>query len=524
MKSKNINIEVTLISIVIVLLIAVSLLVIPEQSLSAINVAFNFVSTVFGTPLLWFSLFATLMCFYLALSKYGKIRLGEGSADFSLFSYIGMMICAGLASASVYFSFVEWIFFYTGPAIGIEPMSVEASEWAPAYSFTYWGLISWPPFALAAIPIALSYYKRNNTALRFSIVCEDLFNLKEKSLIGKIIDILFIVTTLGGLSVTLGLGVPLISTMVSYIAGTPDNFASQVVIVIVISVIFTLSSYVGLEKGMRKISDTNIYLAIIFVIILLVTGPTLFIVKYLTNGFGLAVQNYLRILLWTDPVNNAGFSEAWVIFYICFAVAYAPLMSLFITKISKGRTIKEMILSTVVGGTFGCILLFGINGGFGMHAQLTGAKDIVGIFNSSGAGETIIAILSMVPLPVKLMTTVFFIMLLLFLSTSLDSASFSLASTATKTMSKEESPSPLLRLFWCILLALIPLGLMFAGAPLSALQTVSIVTAIPFAGVIVVYIIKSFKWLNEEVAKLEESKPITKEEALDKDNLQTEPA
>ena len=123
LKVKNINLEITAISIVIIFAIAISLIIAPEQSLNAIDGLFNFVSTVFGTPLLWFSLAATIICFYLALSRYGKITLGDGEPSYSLFSYIGMMICAGLASASVYFSFVEWIFFYTSPALGIEPMS-----------------------------------------------------------------------------------------------------------------------------------------------------------------------------------------------------------------------------------------------------------------------------------------------------------------------------------------------------------------------------------------------------------------
>ncbi len=506
MKVKNINLEITAISIVIIFAIAISLIIAPEQSLNAIDGLFNFVSTVFGTPLLWFSLAATIICFYLALSRYGKITLGDGEPSYSLFSYIGMMICAGLASASVYFSFVEWIFFYTSPALGIEPMSAQAAEWAPAYSFSYWGLFSWPPFALAALPIAISYYKRNNEGLRFSVVCEDLFNLKKNSLIGRIIDILFVVTTLGGLSVTLGLGVPLISSMFSFIFGVPDNFTTQVIIVIAIAVIFSLSSYIGLEKGMRRISDANIYIAIVFIMVLLITGPTVFILKYTTNGFGLAAQNYLRILLWTDPVNNSGFSERWVIFYICFAVAYAPLMALFITKISKGRTIKEMILSTVLGGTLGCIALFGINGGYGMHAQVTGKMDVVSLYNESGAGETVLGVLSMLPLPLKLSAIVFTIMLMLFLATSLDSASFSLAATATKNLGPDENPSPMLRLFWCLLLALIPLGLMFAGAPLSAIQTVCLAAATPFAIVSIVFIFKSMKWLEEIITRAKNNK------------------
>lgn len=504
MKDKNINVEITVLSIVGVLAVALSLIVSPEASLKAINGVFDFISTAFGTPLLWYSLAATLICFYLACTRYGKIRMGEEKPEYSLFSYVGMMICAGLASASVYFSFIEWIYFYTKPAQGIEPMSVLAAEFAPAYSFNYWGLLSWPPFVLAALPIAMSYYKRNNPALRYSIVCEDLFSLKQGSLWGRIIDFLFVVTTLGGLSVTLGLGVPLISSIIAYITGIPNGFTLQVIIVIVIAVIFSLSSYVGIDKGMKRISDFNIYVAIAFVAFLFLAGPTVFLMKYITNGVALAVHNYLPILFWTDPVNNGGFSEAWIIFYICFAVAYAPLMSLFITKISRGRTVKEMILSTVLGGTFGCILLFGVNGGYGMHAQLTGLSDVIGTFGKGDSGATVLLILSNLPVPLILAAVVFCVMLILFLATSLDSASFSLAATATRNMDKNHSPSPFLRLFWCVVLALIPLGLMFAGAPLSAIQTVCLATATPFALVSIVFIWKSMRWFREEADKLED--------------------
>lgn len=503
-KQNNINLEVVLISVILVAAAAAAIIIRPQGSLDAINALFGFVSKAFGTPLLWFSLAATVLCAYLAVAKTGRIKLGDDKPDFSLFSYIGMMICAGLASASIYFSFIEWIYFYSAPALGIAPLSAEAAEWAPAYSFTYWGLISWPPFVLAALPVAISFYKRKNSGLRFSVVCEDLFHLKEKSLIGKIIDILFVITTLGGMSVTLGLGVPLIASMFSYIFGVQDGFSLQVIIVIAIAAVFSLSSYIGLEKGMKKISDANIYIAIAFVLFLLIAGPTVFILKYTTNGVALAIQNYLHILFWTDPVNNGGFSEAWIIFYICFAVAYAPLMALFITRISKGRTVREMILSTTLGGTLGCMALFGINGGFGIHAQLTGQMDLVSLLSEKGVGGTVLGILSMLPIPEVISVSVFTLMLILFLATSLDAASFSLAAVVTVSLKEGESPNPMFRLFWCVLLALVPLALMFAGAPLSAIQTVCLATATPFAVVILVFLIKSMKWFKEEVRLLEE--------------------
>ena len=398
MNIKNISLDIIAISITFVFGITISLIFLPETSLNIINTVFDYTALLFGTPLLWFSLICTILCFYFSFSSYGKIKLGDGNPDYSTFSYIAMMICAGLASASVYFSFIEWVFFYNTPALGITPQSNKSLEWAPAYSFMYWGINSWPPFAIAALPIAISYYKRGNKGLRFSIVWEDLFGLKKKSISGKIIDILFIITTLGGLSVTLGLGIPLISFFISYILGISDSFILQLSLIIIIALIFSFSSYMGISKGMKVISDCNIYLAIFFVFSILVLGPTFFIFKYTTNGLGLVVQNYIHMLFATAPIEADGFSEQWTIFYICLAVAYAPLMSLFITKISRGRTIREMLLYTVFGGSFGCIVLFGINGGFSVYAQSIGLLDIASVYQQGNNGRTILEIVSLLPI------------------------------------------------------------------------------------------------------------------------------
>ena len=178
-------------------------------------------------------------------------------------------------------------------------------------------------------------------------------------------------------------------------------------------------------------------------------------------------------------------------------------MALFITRISKGRTIREAILSTVLGGSIGCMVLFGINGGFGMNMQLNGKADLVSLLNDQGVGSTVITILSQLPIPEVISASVFTLMLILFLATSLDSASFSLAAVVTTNLKEGDSPKPAFRLFWCVLLALIPLALMFAGAPLSAIQTVCLATAIPFAFVIILFAVKSLKWFKAEARLLD---------------------
>lgn len=253
---------------------------------------------------------------------------------------------------------------------------------------------------------------------------------------------------------------------------------------------------------MRKISDTNIYVAIILVAILLITGPTNFILKYITNGIGLHLNQFIRMATWTDPISNGGFPEAWTVFYICFGIVYTPLMALFITKISKGRTLRQMVASVVFGGSFGCWILFGINGGYSLFTQLSGEVPFLDIMEKSGGPSAIIAVLDTQPIPHTIIIAIFIVVTILFLATSLDAAAGSLASTASENLSIDESPAPMFRLFWCLSLSAIPLAMMFIKAPLSALQTATIVTGLPFSVVLIVFVVGLLRWFKQDYAHL----------------------
>lgn len=502
MERIRINKTTVLTSLAILSIVVILLALYPEKGLNVISNVYDFTTNLFGTGLLWFSLLCTVLCTYLFFSKYGNITLGDGKPEFSLFSYVAMIICSGLASASIYFSFVEWIFYYTSPALGIKAQSSLAAEYAMAYEFFHWGLASWPPFALAALPIAYSVYVKKNEGMRFSSVLENMMESRYRFFLGKIVDILFIVTVLGALGVTLGLGVPLISTVFSKITRIPDGFALNVGVVLIIALFFSVSAFVGVEKGMKRISDLNINLAILFIAFLLISGPTLFIIKSITNSIGIHLQNYIRMVLWTDPIENSGFPESWTMFFICFAVSYAPLMALFITKISRGRKIKEVVGSVVLGGSVGSYLIFGINSGFAMNTQLSGKLDVVGMIDEEGGdAKAIIGILDQTVFPDVLAYIVFGVMLTLFLATSLDSAAHSLTLTSMRGQEKSEQSSARLRLFWCIALTLLPLCMMFIGAPLQAIQTLAVVTGLPFAVIIIFFTVGLFKWLRNEITQ-----------------------
>lgn len=260
---------------------------------------------------------------------------------------------------------------------------------------------------------------------------------------------------------------------------------------------FTLSSYVGIEKGMKMLSSFNVYAAVVFILALLFTGPTRFILNEITNGLGLMLQNYVSMSLWTDPVEQGGFPEAWTIFFYAFGIVYATLMAIFITKVSRGRTIRQMICSVMFGGGCGCFVFFGINGSFSMNLQLTGKLDVVKVLFEEGNAGAIIAVLDKTVFGI-IGIIAFVIITVLFLATSLDSAAYSLSVSSTKEIKEDGNTSPMLRLFWCGTLALIPLCMNFIGAPLNTLQTITIITSLPFIIVIICMTKGLFTWLRED--------------------------
>lgn len=497
MKNKNIDISLLIGSLILIIFVVAAMALNPEQANSTIYSIFGLVTNNLGTFMLWFGFISFIYCLVVAV-KFGKIKLGEGKPEFSLFQYLSMMICAGLGSACVIWSFVEWAFYYAGPALGIEASSPLAAEYATAYNFYHWGFIPWAMFMIATIPVAYAFHVRKIPALRFSSICEAMMGERPYTkVVGKFIDFVFVFCVVGGLGVTLGLGIPVIAGGLGTIFGFTPTFTTNIIVTIAIAAIFSLSSYVGIEKGMKKLSTINIYAAIVFIIALLVTGPTIFILKQITNGVGIMLQDFIRISLNTDPVNNGGFPEGWTIFFIAFGIVYATLMALFITKVSRGRTIGEMIYSVIFGGSIGCFVFFGINGSYSMSLQLTGELDVVDVLFSQGNAATIMEVLSHTPFGI-LSVIIFVVITILFLATTLDSAAFSLSATSTKVLSEDGNTSPMLRLFWCVTLALVPLCMNYIGASLNALQTLTIVTSLPFIVVIILMTKGWFRWLKED--------------------------
>lgn len=291
--------------------------------------------------LLTVALFVLLV--WLIFGRYGKVKLGDGKPEFSNFSWGAMLFCAGMGTSIMFWSIMEPIYYYIGPPFGIEPNSNEAAEWAVTYGLFHWGISAWSLYALPTVTIAYSFFVKKQSSLKISTACRGALGKYADGWIGKIIDILVIWSLVGGLGTSLGLGVPMISAVIGEILGMKQSLGLSIVIILIWTVIYCSSAYLGLYKGIRKLSDINVYLALGLAVFVLLVGPTLFILSYFTNSLGLMLQNIVQMSFYTDPINKGGFPQAWTVFYWAWFAATAPFMGLFVARISKGRTIKELI-------------------------------------------------------------------------------------------------------------------------------------------------------------------------------------
>ncbi|MEA4988381.1 MAG: BCCT family transporter, partial [Anaerovorax sp.] len=395
--------------------------------------------------------------------------------------------------------FTEWAFYYITPGLGLEPGSTEALEASLGYSFFHWGLSGQCIYVIIGIAMAYAFYVKKISVLQTSAICGAMMGeVRGKSVLCKLIDFSVIFGVVGGLGCSLGLAVPLAAGALTQIFGIKITFPIQAGIVVFIAVVFTLTSFIGTKKGMKNLSNFSAGLCIIFLIYVFLAGPTTFIMKNTVNSFGWMIGEFARMSFFMDPIAQTGFPEAWTLYFQAFYLNYAALMGIFIAKISKGRTIKEVTWATLFGISGSGWFLFAVNGSFSIYAHITNQTNIVELVNS-GVGEAgIYQVLELLPGGSVILPSILLVITVGFVASSMDTGSLSLAQTTTKIVEKDGEVNKWLRVFWCIILTLVPLSIMFAKASFSALKILSILISVPFMFIIIFMACGMFKWLKED--------------------------
>ncbi len=498
----HLDARVFTISLVTLLVVTIFLILAPESTSNWAQGAMQWVTHQFGWLYLLTGVLPLAFAGWLAFGRFGHIKLGlqDDEPEYSTTSWIAMMFTASMGASLIAWGFAEPIFYIETPPLGIEPHSSTAFEWAHMYPLFHWGLVPWAIYCLPSIPIAYMLFVRRTPTLKISESCNAAIPNRAAASSRMVIDIFVVLGIVGGVATSLGFGVPLVSSLAVQLLGVPDNLVTQIVVILIWTAIFGTSAYLGLKKGIKILADMNLFMMFFVMAFILVLGPTIYILTMSTNSLGLMLDNFFRISFWTDPIDRGGFPEAWTIFYWAWWIAYAPMMGLFFGRISKGRTIRQVVVGIIGLGALGTFLFLGIAGAYVLYLEGNGILDATAIMQQQGMAPLVAAVINELPAP-NFILGVVLVLSVVFYATTFDSAAYILASICTNDLPSNQEPAAWSRLLWALGLGAMAIGLMVAGG-IETIKAMSVVSSLPIIPIIFMMCYTLYKWLCKDFPDL----------------------
>ena len=433
---------------------------------------------------------AVVFSLYIALSRYGDIRLGHQTEhpEYSLLSWFGMLFSAGIGIGLLYWGTAEPLYHFMSPPMG-QAETVEAAKQAMSISFLHWGIHAWALYCVVALSLAYFHYRRG-LPLSIRSVLYPLIGQKIYGKWGHVVDTLAVFGTMFGtmfgVVTSLGLGAMQINAGFSNVFGIPNNVPVQLCLIAIITAMATLSVMMGLDKGIKRLSDINIVLTVLLLGFMLFFGPTQFIIDSFIENIGNYVSQLIPLGFWSEAYSNTDWQANWTIFYWAWWVSWSPFVGIFVARISRGRTIREFIFGVLFIPMLLLFFWFTTFGGSAVHMELMGNYGLIEAVKAD-YGSAIFKLIEYYPLT-KPLTLVIVVMIMLWFVTSSDSASLVIDML---TAGGDTNPPKIQRLFWALSQGVIAAVLLVAGG-LSALQAVAIIAGFPFA--IVVFVMMYCLW------------------------------
>lgn len=466
----------------IVFIPVVLLMVMGTAGRDLMNEINKFLSRELGALYLIMGLVAVVFSLYVAFSKFGKIKLGgpDAKPEYKFFTWAAMMFSMGIAASIFWAASSEWVYYITNPPLGIEPFSEKALDLAPALSLFHWGPTIWAIYACSAIVVAYVYQIKGIPELKISSAVSLAYaDSKAKNTLNRIVDVVIIVSLVLSASTSLGLGTPFVSAAVSVVFGTEDGIPMRLLIMFIVIIIYAMSSTAGMKRGMASISDLNLKIAICLAVFVLLVGPTKFIIQSTITSFGLLGSEFITWSTWMEPnTTTSTFHADWTVFFWAWAAAAGLVSGAYISRISKGYSLKTMILGTIGFGTLGNALIIMPFANFGIDLYKRGIFDAPALFADSSANLNLI-LMTMFKENLPL-ATLFLILLsiscIVFMSTTFDAFSFSLGAFSLKRIRPDEEPPKWLKLFWALMIGAIPLFVILANGDLKTIQATALIS------------------------------------------------
>ncbi|MFD1600443.1 BCCT family transporter [Halobellus rarus] len=482
------------------------------------------INTFLWTELSWAYLLimfsAVIFVLFLILGPWGRIKLGkeDDEPEFGYLTYFVMLYSAGTAAGVVFWGPAEAIFHYQTPSpfLDVAAGSQQAAVGAIQYSYFHWGLSAWSAYMVIAIPIAYLAYKYD-APLRVSTLIAPLVGLDNlDSVWAKLIDVVAVFATIGGVATTLGLVGSQFLVGLDYVTGIQLGDAGTVLMITGLTVAFTLSVSAGIKKGILRISYFNMTLFSVLTVAAFVLGPTSYILLTGTQALGNYIDQFIAMSFYTSAGTDSGaWVGNWTIFFWAWWFSWAPFVGLFIARISRGRTIREVSIIGVFASTGITVPWYATMGGSAIFFQNTGVADILGTIGQYGGDEAAAGYPLFDALPFgEVLMVMFLILVTTFFVTSADSSTLALGMLTT---GGEESPSLINRVIWGGIIGLLASVLMVAGG-VNALQAAAIITGGPFGLVVLVSIFSMTKLFSDQFRGVDTSSTAIRGESAPQDD------
>lgn len=493
----DIHPEVTIPAFILLALFIAVTLIFPQRAQLFFDNTLEAIANTTG----WFMIFAAnifiVAGLYFAFSKYGSIVIGGEKArpEFSRFAWYAMLLSAGMGIGLLFWSVAEPINHLGEPSPmfdAVDPNSANAIQSAMASTFFHWGIHPWATYAVVGLGLGFFSYNKG-LPLTIRSLFYPLIGNKIYGFWGNIIDILSVLATLMGLATSLGLGVAQVNAGLNHLFGIAISTEIQVGLIVIITAFATISVVMGLDGGVKRLSEINMILAGIFLLFVLLTGPTIYILSGFTQNTGFFMSHFIEMSLWTDTFqSDSTWQSTWTIFYWAWWISWSPFVGTFIARVSKGRTVKEFIIGVIVIPTAVSFIWMSVFGGTAVFQQMNGISDLA----STVAIDESLALFALVEnLPLSaILSFVGMVLVIVFFVTSSDSGS--LVVDHLTSGGKLDSPVPQ-RIFWAAMEGIIAATLLVGGG-LSALQTASVITGLPFTIILLIMIYSLYLGLRQE--------------------------
>lgn len=495
---------------VVIALVALTIAM-PETMLETLKGARDWVEYNLGSVIKLFILAIIICCVYFAVTKYGNIRFGKAKPKYGTWTWIVLVFCSSFSMSIMFWAVVEWAEYlvFGGPTgLTMEETVNETFN----YLFMHWGIPVWSVLIIGVLPMGYNYFVRKKGALNVVDACAGVVGDNPHPVVKFIMNFVFVYGTVSALCISLGVGLPMLTNNLDPLLGVQASWTTTLIVSIVVTLVYTLSCVSGIDSGIKRFSRLCIYLTIPIVVYIFAFGHPQFALDYTIQGIGSHLADFFDNILSIDPgMTGSGFAQGWTVYYFAWWISACPCYWIFTVKISQGRTFRSTIGILLAAAALSTCFFFGTMTGTGVGDLILNGFD----FSNLGNNGTILdefyntgnefAFLNnfLLQFPFgKILLAIWFLASFFALTTMMDSSALVMSEATQRNMGVGKDSSKGLRVFWAVIIMLVPLVLLWAGADTTTMKCLLVISSLPVGVIVAMATVSMFKWAHQDFGRM----------------------